>query len=100
MHQFLLSQKTPYFFFTGLIMFVAGFFSFGLGYSDAGYARNIILPVTFIFVLVAIIHTFYYFKNQFDNGNKLEAGCFGGITTVIILYNILYNTIILILFWK
>ena len=100
MHQFFLSQKTAYFFFTGVISFVAGFFNFGIGYSDADYARNIIFPITLILAAASALHGFYYFRNRFNNSNNLEAGCFGGTTSLLELYNLLFNFVILLLFWQ
>ncbi|MCP2042130.1 hypothetical protein [Pontibacter sp. HSC-36F09] len=101
MVDFLLSRKTDFYFWTGIALGTAVIGNFGLGYTAIGYMESLFPAVTVMLLFLTGLLAFGYFRSQSKAGSKagskLEAGCFEGITTVIVLFNLGYSLILAML---
>ncbi|PKV66410.1 hypothetical protein [Pontibacter ramchanderi] len=97
MVDFLLSRKTDFYFWTGIAMGLAVTGNFGLGYAAIWYTESFFPFSTVLLLLLTGLLAFGYFQSQSKAESKLEAGCFGGITSMIVLFNAGYSFILVLL---
>ena len=85
---FLLSRKSDFYFWTGIALGIATIANFGVAFTEVGYVQDLFPIVSvFIFLLSGALAIFYFWsQNRADS--KLESGCFGGIVTLIVLFNL------------
>ncbi|PVY41791.1 hypothetical protein [Pontibacter virosus] len=88
---FLLSRKTDFYFWTGILLGIATMANFGTAYTETGYAQGLFPVVSVILFLLSVTLASFYFWSQNRAASKLESGCFGGIATLIMLFNLGYN---------
>jgi hypothetical protein len=91
---FLLNRKTEFYFWTGLLTGIAVIGNFGIGYSSSEYADLLFPIIAFVLLLITGTLAFSYFRSQNRADSKLESGCFGGITTIIVIFNFGYSLLL------
>ena len=94
MVDFLLSRKTDFYFWTGIAVGMAIVGNFVLGYTEVWYMESVFPFITVLLLLLTGALAFAYFRSQGKAVNKLEAGCFGGITTMVVLFNVGYSFLV------
>ena len=94
MVDFLLSRKTDFYSWTGLLLGIAVIGNFALGYSSPEYVDSLFTLVAITLLLVSGMLAFFYFWSQNRAEAKLENGYFGGITTIIVIFNLGYSLLV------
>ncbi|WP_299985297.1 hypothetical protein [uncultured Pontibacter sp.] len=91
MVDFLLSRKTDFYFWTGIALGILTIGNFGVAYTEVDYPQDLFPATSVILLLVAGTLAIFYFRSQSRTDSQLQAGCFGGIVTAIVLFNLGYN---------
>lgn len=68
--------------------------NFGTAYTEVNYMKNLYPVVSIALLLISGTLAFFYFWSQSRANSKLASGCFGGIATIIVLFNLCYNLLL------
>jgi hypothetical protein len=94
MVRFLLRRKTDFYFWTGIPLGMATMSNFGAAYTEVHYLTHLFPTVSISLLFLSGILAYFYFWGQNRADSKLAGGCFGGIATMIVVFNLGYNLLL------
>lgn len=97
MVDFLLSRKTDFYFWTGITVSMLSMANFGTAYTEVDYMQDLFPAVTVLLLLLSGSLALFYFWSQNRADSQLGSGCFGGIVTLLVLFNFCFNLICVVL---